>query len=114
MKPFVVFRAPDKQRWNYRPQGRKRYRIHAWVKLPITNEVVIQDIRTKEPATISDLMPLINNAVDEIMDQLRNELFEHWAKFLLSVSDSTTDEEIDQFHDNFPESDYGFECYVWG
>lgn len=114
MKPFVIFRAPNTQRWHARPRGKNRYKLHAWVKLPISNEKLSQEIITKQPATISDLMPIINNAVNELMDELRNELFEHWATFLLSVTDSTTDDEIDKFHDEFPLSDYGFECYLWG
>jgi hypothetical protein len=114
MKPFVVFRAPESIRWNYRPHGKNRYRLNAWVKLPITGETLTQDIRTKEATTIRELMPLINRTVDELMDVLRDELFTHWATYLLSITDETTDEEIDKFHDEFPESDYGFECYVWG
>lgn len=114
MKTFVVFRAPNRQQWHARPRGKNRYRLHAWVKLPISNTKLVQDISIKKSATVTDLMPIINNAVNELMDELRNELFMHWATFLLSVTDATTDDEIDKFHDNFPLSDYGFECYVWG
>ena len=114
MKPFVVFRAPNSQRWNYRPSGRNRYRLNAWVKLPISGQLLKQELTTKKAATIDDLMPVINNMVDEMMDELRNELYEFWATFLLSVNDSTTDQEIDDFHDSIPPSNYGFECYVWG
>lgn len=114
MKPFVVFRAPNSQRWSYQPRGRNRYRVHAWVKLPLSGQKLEQDLTTKQPATISELMPIINNIVDEMADELRNELFEAWATFLLSVSDDTTDDDIDRFHDAFPDADYGFECYVWG
>lgn len=102
------------QRWHFRPRGLKRYRVYMWVKLPISNTILSQDIRPSGSCTVKDLMPCITTGMDEIMDQLRNELFEHWATFLLSVGDSTTDEEIDNFHDNFPASDYGLECYVWG
>lgn len=114
MKPFFTFRAPNTQRWHAHPKGKKRYRIHAWVKLPISGTKLSHDVCPKQSVTVSDLMPIINNAVNELMDPLRNELFEHWAKFLLSINDETTDEDVDIFHDSFPESDYGIECYVWG
>lgn len=113
MKPFYVFRAPDKQTWRYYPKGRKRYRVRLWVKLPISKELLQQDIRPKVACTVADLMEIINNSANELMDQLRNELFNQWALFLLSVTDKTTDEEIDTFYDNFPNSEYGIECYEW-
>lgn len=114
MKPFVIFRAPQTVRWHYQPRGRNRYRIHIWVKLPFRELPEVNEIITKKSHTISELMPIINANADELMDLLRNALYEHWANFLLSINDKTTDEEIDTFHDQFPESDYGFECYVWG
>lgn len=114
MKPFVVFRAPNTVRWNYQPSGRKRFRINIWVKLPFRDLPEVNEIITKKPITIAELKPTIDDHADELMDLLRNTLYEHWAAFLLSINDNTTDDEIDQFHDNFPQSDYGFECYVWG
>lgn len=114
MKPFVTLRAPNTVRWHYQPRGRNRYRINIWVKLPHSKLREVNEIITKQAHTISELMPIINNNADELMDLLRNTLYEHWAKFLLTINDQTTEEEIDIFHDTFPESDYGFECYVWG
>ena len=113
MKPFVVFRAPGTQRWNSRPSGRKIYRIRIWVKLPFCAKPEVNDLITKQPCTISEIKLIIDANAVELMDLLANTLFEHWAKFLLSVNDKTTDEEIDRFHDSFPSADYGFECYVW-
>jgi hypothetical protein len=113
MKPFVIFRAPDKVRWAFRPVGKKRFRFEAWVMLPYSNAKVVQQITTKEALTITDLMPLLNEAVNVVMDELQCELYEYWSTFLLSITDNTTDEEIDHFHDSVPESKYGFEAYVW-
>lgn len=114
MKPFVVFRAPDTVRWLKNPKGKHRYRFNAWVYLPFSKAKLVQEVTTKAPVTVTDLMPLLNEAVNVVMDELQCELYEYWATFLLSINDSTTEEQIDNYHDSVPESDYGFEAYIWG
>lgn len=111
--PFVVFRGPNFQKWNFRPTGKKRFRIVIWVKLPFSNKKEVNEITTKAPCTIAEIKPIIDANADELMDLLQCALYEYWAKFLLSIDDNTSDEEIDNFNDTFPESEYGFECYVW-
>jgi hypothetical protein len=111
MTPFFVFRAPNKKTQFYIPRGPKKFRIVAWIKLPYTSRDS-DEILVNEPVYLQDLFPVLEQTANELMDKAMNELFEHWAKFLLSVDDKTTDDEIDIFHDNFPKLDYGFECYI--
>ncbi len=113
MKPFVIFRAPNSIKWNYKPSGKRIYRARFWVKLPFTNTAEVNEIITKQPIAMTDLKPFLDENANELMDTLQCALYAHWAQFLLKIDDATTDEEIDEFFDNFPQSDYGFECYVW-
>jgi hypothetical protein len=113
MKPFVVFRAPNTVKWSYRPQGKRIYKIRIWIKLPFATKPEVNELITKQPCTISEIKPIIDDNANELMDLLQCTLYEYWAKFLLSITDATTDQEMDNFVDNFPQSDYGFECYVW-
>lgn len=113
MKPFVVFRAPNSVQWHYHPKGKRIFRIRLWVRLPFTSTPEINEIITRTPCIIADIKPFIDDHANELMDLLQCALYEHWAKFLLSITEATTEQEMDSFYDNFPQSDYGFECYVW-
>lgn len=112
MHPFLCFRAPNKKTQFYIPRGKNKFRIRAWVKLPFTNERDEDDIRCETPIMLSELHPILERSALELMDKAVNELYEHWATFLLSVNDSTSDESIDKFYDDFPKLDYGFECFI--
>lgn len=114
MKPFLVFRGPETVIWNYRPHGRKKFRVNMWIKRPFHDKPDVNDIRIKEAVTVAELKPIMDLYANEMMDLAQMDLFEHWAKFLLAVNDETTDEQIDAFHDNFPALQYGYECFVWG
>lgn len=65
MKPFVVFKGPDKMRWLYRPTGKNRYRIEMYIVMADGSRESI-DIRPKESCTITDLMPLLNQELDDL------------------------------------------------
>lgn len=111
--PFFIFRAPNIKKQYYIPRGPKKFRIVAWVKLPYI-ERDVDEIIVDQPVYLQDLFPILEATANDLMDKAINELYEHWARFLLSVNDQTTDEEIDIFYNNFPKLDYGFECYVRG
>lgn len=113
MKPFLVFRAPNHHKWRFHPKGKKRFRFNAWVVLPYSKEKVTQEIITKDSIELADLLPMFNETVNAVMDELQCELYQHWATFLLSINNTTTDEEIDRFYDSVPDTDYGYEVYVW-
>lgn len=112
MHPFFVFRAPNRKKQHYIPRGKNKLRIVAWVKLPYTDERDSDEIIVNEPVYLQDLWPVLNEVAMELMDKAVNELYEHWSRFLLNVTDETTDDDIDIFYDNFPKLDYGFECYI--
>lgn len=112
MHPFFTFRAPNKKQQFYVPRGPQRFRIVAWVKLPFTNTRDADEILMDQPVMLQDLHPVLEKTALELMDKAINELYEHWATFLLSVNDHTSDEDIDNFYNNFPKLDYGFECYI--
>lgn len=114
MKPFLVFRGPESAKWNYRPQGKNKYRVNMWVQRPFHQDKDVNDFRIKQPITLAELKPIMDIHANEMMDLAQADLYEHWAKFLIAVNDSTSEEEIDHFHDNFPTLKYGYECYVWG
>ncbi len=114
MKPFLVFRGPQTVIWNYRPVGKKCFRINMWVHMPFRAEPDVNDIRIKESLTLAELKPIMDLYANEMMDLAQMDLYQHWAKFLLSITNETTDEQIDAFHDNFPPLKYGYECFVWG
>ena len=67
MKPFVVFSAPDKMKWNARPKGRKRYRVDMWARLT-TGELDQVSVTPDKPCTISDLLPLVDSALAELLE----------------------------------------------
>lgn len=111
MHPFLIFRAPNKRKQHYVPRGKNRFRIVAWVKPPFT-ERDTDEILVDEPVWLEELLPVLTDTANDLMDKAINELYEHWATFLLSVNDTTSDDDIDQFYDQFPKLDYGFECYI--
>lgn len=111
MHPFFIFRAPNKKQQFYEPRGPKKFRIVAWVKLPFTNTRDADEILVDQPVMLQDLHPVLEQTALELMDKAINELYEYWARFLLSVDNNTSDADIDNFYDNFPKLDYGFECY---
>lgn len=113
MLPFLTFRAPNKSHWRLVPNGRKIFRVHIWVKRPLQTAKESNIFTIKEPITREELLPILEMHANEVMDILQCDLFEHWAKFLLAIDDETTDQQIDDFYDNFPQSDYGYECYIW-
>jgi len=113
MKPFLVFRAPEHVQWNFIPRGKKIFRVNMWVRRPLQKHAEVNDIRIKQPITIEQLKPILDMHANELMDIAQCDLYEHWARFLLSINDSTTDEDIDNFYDNSPALDYGYECFIW-
>jgi hypothetical protein len=113
MKPFLAFRAPEHVHWRFIPRGKKYFRVNIWVKRPFQKHQEVNDFRIKEPITIEQLKPILELHANELMDIAQCDLYEHWARFLWSIDDSTTDEEIDAFYDNFPALDYGYECFIW-
>lgn len=113
MLPFLTFRAPNKANWRLVPRGRKIFRVHIWVKRPFQTERESNTFTVKQPITREELLPILEMHANEVMDILQNDLFEHWATFLLSIDDSTTEQQIDDFYDSFPQPDYGYECYIW-
>lgn len=113
MLPFLIFRSPNKAQWRLVPRGRKYFRVHIWVKRPFQKARESNTFTIKEPITREQLLPILEMHANELMDILQCDLFEHWARFLLSVDDTTTEESIDEFFDNFPQPTYGYECYIW-
>lgn len=113
MHPFFIFRAPNRKQQFYVPRGPKKFRITAWVKLPFSNQRDTDEILVSHPVMLQDLMPVLEQTAIELMDKAVNELYEHWATFLISIDDSVRDEDIDNFYKNFPKIDYGFECFIW-
>ena len=113
MLPFLTFRSPNKATWRVVPRGRKIFRVRIWVKRPFQTHPEENIFTVKEPITRDDLLPILEIHANEVMDILQCDLFEHWAKFLLSINDETTDQQIDDFYDNFPQPTYGYECYIW-
>lgn len=113
MKPFLTFRAPEEVSWLYHPKGRKKFKVDIWVQLPNRKERDCNEIIVSEPCFLSELKPILDEAANELIDLLNAENWAIWAEFMHSINDSTTDEQIDHFCENFPTSDYGFECYTW-
>lgn len=113
MKPFLTFRSPDTAKWVYYPKGRKKFKVRIWVLLPGRDEPDENEVIIYDPILLSELKAIMDDQANEIMDLAQCELYEHWARFLIAVDDQTTDEEIDEFNDNFPTISYGYECYTW-
>jgi hypothetical protein len=65
VKPFAVFKAPDNLRWLSRPQGKNRYRVEMWVELE-SGEKDKVDLCPKQSCTITDLMPLLQQSLDDL------------------------------------------------
>lgn len=65
MKPFAVFKAPDKLRWLSRPQGKNRYRVEMFVVLP-DGKRESTTVTPDKPCTITDLMPTLSAALDDL------------------------------------------------
>jgi len=99
--------------WRFIPRGKKYFRVNIWIKRPFQKHQEVNDFRIKESITIEQLRPILEMHANELMDIAQCDLYEHWARFLLTVDDNTTDEEIDNFYDNFPTLDYGYECFIW-
>ena len=77
MKPFCVFRAPDKMKWNYRPTGKNRYRVVVW---HINNgEKITVDISPKKPCTMSELMTIIQDGIDTVTGECDDYGFEAYV-----------------------------------
>lgn len=113
MTPFLTFRSPDTAKWVYQPKGRKKFKLRIWVLLPGRDEPDENEVIVHEPILLSEFTAIMHDQANEIIDLAQCELYQHWAAFLLNVDDSTSDEEIDQFYDNFPVIDYGYECFIW-
>lgn len=113
MHPFFIFRAPNTRKQHYIPRGKNRFRVVAWVKLPFTHTRDSDEIIVDQPIMLQELLPVLEQTANELMDKAINELYEHWANFLLSVNDTISDDDIDFFYNNFPKLDYGFECFIW-
>lgn len=113
MKPFLTFRAPDEIKMLYQPKGRKKFRVEIWVQLPNRAERDCNEIVVSEPCFLSEMKPILDEAANELIDLLNAENWAIWAEFMHSINDTTSDEDIDYFCENFPTSDYGFECYIW-
>jgi hypothetical protein len=112
MHPFFIFRAPNTKKQLYIPRGKNSLRIIAWVKLPFTNTRDSDEIIVKEKIYLQDMLPILDETALELIDKAVNELYEHWATYLLNINETTSDTDIDSFYDNFPNLDYGFECYI--
>lgn len=113
MKPFLTFRAPEHVQWQFVPRGKNTYRINMWVRRPFQKHPEVNDIRIKNAIKLEQLKPILDQHANELMDIAIHDLYEHWATFLIGVNDSTSDDDIDTFYDNFPALDYGYECFIW-
>lgn len=56
-----------------------------WVYLPLLSEPDATDIRSEESLFIAEVKPLMDLQENEMMDLAQMDLYQHWAKFLLSI-----------------------------